>query len=609
MLQISVPTRDGSVLRHALAALRLTRAHLFRYLAVILVLQSINYLVIIPVIGALFSRALHSAGLRQVTDQSIGALIASPISDLLLLLIAVIALVGLTVQLSTVLAMVDRQQSGTPLTISGIAAATGRALHRVLNYQSPVLWVYFFLLAPIGGLGLMSVLTQGVAIPPFVTREFMKTPAGGIGYSAALAILGYVNLRLILTLPMIVVGDRRPVHALFESLRMTRRGFWRFALLIAMPVLATAAVGTILVEVLVGFTGVVGQLAPQASAIVASISITAGHVIGFLLVGAATVVIAHILVAACRERVGEPALDPRAHVRSRTRRAAAARVGARVAIVSVVLAGGVAAAPLRAQADPAAANTIVLAHRGWSSGGVENTIGALDAAAKLHPEYVETDMQQTKDGLFVASHDSNLLMVAGLNENIYDLTAAQATKVVETEGGFTGTIPTMKEYVERAAELHQPLLIELKVSGHESADYIDRFLAELDAAGATDQNIYHSLNPDAVRGLKERRPELRVGLTIAMSIGGVPAIDCDFFVIEQASFSSAFLDGAHAQGKPVYVWTVNDPVKIRDFMRAGVDGIVTDHPDVALTSRTQIAEPGQTTERVADALSYLDVLR
>ncbi|WP_431279225.1 glycerophosphoryl diester phosphodiesterase membrane domain-containing protein [Leifsonia poae] len=568
-----------------------------------------NYFAVLPAINGLFGLALTSAHLEQVTDRTLGDLLVSPLADLLLLAIAAIALIALTLQLSATVVMVNRQQTGRALTFSGIAVDTARAIRRVMHHQSAVLVVYLFVLAPLGGLGLFSVITRGVSIPPFVTREFMKTTAGGLGYMAVIGILMYLNLRLIHTLPLMFVGGRRPFRALVDSVRATRRRFWRTLLLIAVPVAAGVLMTTALCEALIGVTDAVSRVWPDAAGVVGSVSISAGHTIGFFLTGAVTVVVAQLLVADCREFLGLAPIELGVQIASKSRRAKATLVGARVAVASVILASGVAAAPVRAADEPASVDTVVLAHRGYSGGGVENTIAALDAAAKLHPDYVETDMQETKDGRFVASHDTNLLMVAGLNENIYDMTVDRVTKVVETEGGFTGTIPTMTDYVKRAAKLGVPLLIELKVHGHESPDYIDRFLAELDAAGVTDQNIYHSLSPEAVRGLKERRPELRVGYTIAMSIGAVPQLDCDFYVIEQASFNTGFLADAHAEGKPVYVWTVNDPVTIRKLMRDRVDGIVTDIPNVAEESRTQFDRTDETALHVADALSYLDALR
>lgn len=209
----------------------------------------------------------------------------------------------------------------------------------------------------------------------------------------------------------------------------------------------------------------------------------------------------------------------------------------------------------------------------------------------------------------MASHDTNLLVVAGVNQNIYEMTLAEVRKVTVREGGFTDRIPTMQEYLEHADALGIPVLVELKVTGHESKGYLERFLAEMDATGTTTQNIYHSLSPRAVKEIKAQRPELRVGLTVALSAGGLPQTKGDFYTLEQASFSQELLSQAHSRGKEVYVWTVNDESTIRELLGIGVDGIVTDSVELALHDRALVANNPASKYRVGSALAYLDIFR
>ncbi|MGP9650827.1 glycerophosphoryl diester phosphodiesterase membrane domain-containing protein [Glutamicibacter sp. AOP38-B1-38] len=590
--------------------LRLGHAHVLRYLAVIITLQLVNALAVIPGVKALFTLALESCGLSNLTDRNLPVMLADPSAVLLLLLIAVLVLLAMGLQFSALIVMVNRQQAGLPPTMRGIVSETCSALGRFARYPSPLLMAYLFVVLPLGGLGLSSVLIQGIDIPPFITREYLKTPLSGSLYAAIIGAVIYLNLRLMLTLPMFVVGRRRPYRAIVESLRATRRTFWRSAALLGVPVLASALLMSFIVEFLVwGSAAAGGFLEAEGAAWAASLSIGVGQGLGFLVIGATTVVIIQVLVAATRSRLGLPndlasLREPAPAIGSRLLRAMGA-----AAACALVLAGSVNAAPVMAGTFSRAADTAILAHRGFSGGGVENTIGGLEAAAKLQPDYVEADFQETKDGHFVASHDTNLLVVAGRNENIYDMSVAEVTAVTQSVGGFTGKIPTMTEYLNRAAELQIPLLVELKVTGHESAGYLDRFLAEVDATGSAEANIYHSLDPEAVREIKQRRPELQVGLTIAMSIGAIPDVAADFIVVEQASFNPAVLRAAQAEGKPVFVWTVNDEATIRELLSLGVDGIVTDSVDIALHDRELVSSSPRSAYRVGVALAHLDLFR
>jgi glycerophosphoryl diester phosphodiesterase len=202
------------------------------------------------------------------------------------------------------------------------------------------------------------------------------------------------------------------------------------------------------------------------------------------------------------------------------------------------------------------------------------------------------DIQQTGDGGFVASHDTNLLVLAGLNRNIYDMTTAEVTSTTVRMKGNSDRIPTMTDYVRRAQELGQPLLIELKVTGHEKPGFVRDLLAELDSVDALQSNIYHSLSASAVSHFTRLHPELRVGLTLGLLFGAPPLdLDVDFYSIEQSSYTSEFVDDAHALGREVYVWTVNDDLGMRRFLRDGADGLVTDRLSEAIHYRALIV-PG-----------------
>jgi glycerophosphoryl diester phosphodiesterase len=572
---------------------------------VIAVLQAVNYFAVLPAIRALLALALQVSGLENVTDRTLPALFAVPLADVLLLAIAVIALAALALQLSATVVMIDRQQSGLPTTVRTLASDTLRALRKILHVQFPLLLVYLVLVIPLGGLGVASVLMPDSVIPQFVTREFMKTPIGALGCAAFVGVVTYLNLRLALVLPMMVVGGEPLTKAFARSLRGTRARFWRLAGAMALSIGAAAVAGSAVVEVLVWLTRDMDRSGPGVAAAMTAI----GHAVGFVLIGAATVVVLQILVRLTRDDLGF-AHAPGEQQRIREpRRLTHSLIGVAGLILASLFISQLSAGPTMAATATGPANTVVLAHRGFVGGGVENTIGALEAAAGTRPDYVEVDMQETADGHFVASHDTNLLMVAGLNDDIFNMTLREVTAVEQYQSGFTGKIPSMVDYVSRAAELGVPLVIELKVHGHESPDFIDRFLTELDEAGGADRNRYHSLNADVVTGLKERRPSLNVGYTIALSMGDVPAVDCDFFVIEQGSFTPEFLAAAHSLGKPVYVWTVNEESTIRSLIRMGVNGIVTDTPDVAVRERERLMDAQAPERQVADALSYLSFLR
>lgn len=606
--------RSMTALRPARAILRaawlMARSWLGYSMATIVLWLAISATAIVPLIEWLFGRALLGAGIPNVTDRTLARLLTSPTADLYLIAIAALAYATVSAQFATLVAISRGAHAAQALSLKRSFGDVGAGLRKTLKPSAPLLALYLFVVMPLGGLGMMSPLTSGIAVPPFVTREYLKDPLSAALYVAFVAALLYANARLIYTLPAVLAGRLTPLEAVRLSLRLSRRRALYLAGMLALPAGLGYLLSSGVIEAVVLLVGNVSSEAKVAVLVGAGrfFALAALVVAGCTALNVAVGDVAGALQDPRRPQPragGAPAPRRRRGVRSRLTQATAL-----AASFAVVAAGGTFWGPAAvALPSHGAQDAVVLAHRGAVWGGVENTLGALRAAAAEGADTVEMDVQQSADGVFVASHDSNLLIMAGVNRNIYDMSAAEITSTVVRQHGFEDTIPTLREYVSLAHRLGMHLLIELKVTGHESGDVVTDFLAELEGLGYTDDADYHSLDPDAVRALKERRPELRVGLTIALSAGRVPVTPADFFVVEQASFSARFLEEAHAQSKPVYVWTVNDDATLRALLSLPVDGVVTDRVPNALRLRSELSSGVDPGSVARDALNGLDLFR
>lgn len=82
---------------------------------------------------------------------------------------------------------------------------------------------------------------------------------------------------------------------------------------------------------------------------------------------------------------------------------------------------------------------IVTAHRGYSAAAPENTLPAFQLAIDHGCERAELDVQMTKDGIVMVTHDANLRRCAGRNENIYDLTYGEVRRLDAGAGSARNT--------------------------------------------------------------------------------------------------------------------------------------------------------------------------
>ena len=126
-------------------------------------------------------------------------------------------------------------------------------------------------------------------------------------------------------------------------------------------------------------------------------------------------------------------------------------------------------------------NPTVMAHRGLSADAPENTLYAFSDAILVGADFIELDVQQTRDGVLVVMHDSNLKRTTGVNKDIWDVDYADIQNL-DAGSWFdpayaNARIPTLEEtlqFVDKRAKLN----IEIKPTKHGS-DTLEQDVAEL----------------------------------------------------------------------------------------------------------------------------------
>ena len=169
--------------------------------------------------------------------------------------------------------------------------------------------------------------------------------------------------------------------------------------------------------------------------------------------------------------------------------------------------------------------------------------------------------------------------------------------------GMEAKIPSLEQWIAESNGSTCRGLLEVKLHGGESPDMLPRLLALLDQTRVTSWFTYHSISRQVVEDLKRLRPELVVGFIVPINFGGVPKVNCDFLVIEQASYSDDFRNEAWGKGYKVVVWTVDEEDQIRGLVIDNINGIITDQPKIAVKARDDIENEQGLTGRLSDMLT------
>jgi glycerophosphoryl diester phosphodiesterase len=238
----------------------------------------------------------------------------------------------------------------------------------------------------------------------------------------------------------------------------------------------------------------------------------------------------------------------------------------------------------------------ITAHRGASRAAPENTLAAIRAAIEQGADYAEIDVHLTSDGVPVLIHDEDLQRLAGIASRPGAMTLEAIRRVdVGTRFGpaFVGErIPALAEAIDLARGRIR-LNIELKPAGGDR-ERLARAVADLVRTQGFETGCFvTSLDAQAVAIARRHDARLRSGAIVSAAIGDVSRLDVDVLSVRTGLITAALLGRAHASGKEVHAWTVDDPKAMAELIDRGVDNLITNEPALAMRLRRERQElPG-----------------
>ena len=223
----------------------------------------------------------------------------------------------------------------------------------------------------------------------------------------------------------------------------------------------------------------------------------------------------------------------------------------------------------------------ITAHRGASVRYPENTMSAFVGAKKLGADWIELDVQQTKDKQIVVSHDTNLARVTGVNKDIIDMDYSEIKKL--DAGSFFNKkfknekIPLLSEVLEYAKNNNIRLNIELKPTGKE-IDFEKQVVDLIKEYHFESSCVITSQIYDVLKNTKRVDKNIKTVYVMSIAIGNITdAIYADAFSVEASNVNPSLVNKVHNEGKELYAWTVNKEESINKMIDMNVDNIITDN--------------------------------
>ncbi len=225
---------------------------------------------------------------------------------------------------------------------------------------------------------------------------------------------------------------------------------------------------------------------------------------------------------------------------------------------------------------------LVIGHRGAAAYAPENTLLSFQTAVDMGADMVELDVQRTADGQLVCVHDYDLTRLCKCEDLISEM---DYDDLVSCDLGDGQHIPLLRNVLEtmrgragvnieiKVPEIESEVAILLDDSDMSSHVVVSSFLHEVLAT-------FREIDDITRTGVLFKEP-MNDAASYAKELGA-NCLHPLFFTIEQD-----LVHEAHEEGLLVFPWTVNDADMMLGLWEMGVDGLITDYPDLGVESRKQ----------------------
>jgi glycerophosphoryl diester phosphodiesterase len=223
----------------------------------------------------------------------------------------------------------------------------------------------------------------------------------------------------------------------------------------------------------------------------------------------------------------------------------------------------------------------LIAHRGGPVYAPENTLSAFRNAIETGIDWIEMDVQMTKDGVLVVIHDETVDRTTNGSGNVKDLTLEQ---IHALDAGNGEQVPTFDEVITLARDAGVGIMPEAK-SPHLYPEIEAEMVQTIIEVDFIENTVIQSFDPQVLDSIETLNPDVQVcplyGLW-TLSLSGPQPGEADVIcpMAEMIIINPWMIKQAHTEGRKVFVWfgAIEHPAVMRFILSLGADGLMVDDP-------------------------------
>lgn len=556
--------------------------HLNRFIGYRLASSIIVAFLLTPLLSFASQQIMSASGYDYVTNNLLKKFLMSPSG---ILLVAISLLIGFMVILLELGGMIVLSHQtilgGRESRFIDILKYSLKRFKLLLGVDGVLLAVYFVILAPLFNSGLSTSLLENIKIPGFILQSINASDLLSLLFLLAILIILFLTLRWMFALFVLMLDDQADKKILKISNKVRRGNMKKIIKFSLVSLLYNTVVLLIFALIFVGLCLPLALIFSSNPDLLVILVIGLGGLLLLVFLAIEVPVSLMGLTMLYHDLSGknEPLDIPLVETSTILNKVLSNKFFIAFGTIIVVLISGLLAYVVYESSKDMAYEVQITAHRGSSFEAPENTMSAIEIAYENGADYVEIDVQLTKDGHVILLHDESFKRTTGLNKRpdqvtLEEIRPLDAGRWFSSE--FTGEpIPTLKEVMTYARGKIK-LNIEIKGSNW-SPDVRSAVVNMINGEDYLRECVVTSLKYEDIEGVEFLDSRIETGYIMFVAFGDLEKLHTDFYSVEATNVTETFVNDAHSIGREVHVWTINKADDMRTMMDLGVDNIITDN--------------------------------
>ena len=577
-----------------------------KYIKYQIITKLLLAIIIIPIYGFITNYLTSSNGKYVFANGDVIKFLMTPSGLIFSMFLFIVIIIEVIVELGGFITISSNARAGNKeLGYIDILKHNFKILPKMMNVGGIFIIIYLGLMTPITGFGMRLNFFKGLSVPNFVLEYIDQSTFYSIIYLVCFLLLLYLGIKFIFTFNFMINLNIKPLKAMEYSFRLTSKNKLKMIKALFLIFATTTIVSIVviflwfmLVNIMASYLSLDNVKDRIIIVFLLQIQTLGVIIVSFLSSPfrcyCITEVFYDILEKGDEKAVFYKSGDKTAQacveniypcIREKDKKSLIDRIFSHKKIIFLLitvflLVYSMVISIFTSEIMGYNKNIYVFAHRGYGYSMPENSISAIKRSIDEHLDYIEIDVQRTKDGHYVLNHDKTFKRVSVnkpsyIDKKIPQLTLKQIEALNIGSRDKVEKVPTLEKVLDTC---RNNIKINLELKEDVNKKMIDDILKMIEERNMEKQVIITSLDYRNLKYIEDNNPKFDTGLIYFIKLGGYKNYKVDYMIMEEGEVKKGDIQKLRNMGKKIIVWTVNSSDSIDKYSKLPIYGIISDYP-------------------------------